>query len=311
MTKSEIKDDMRFRMVCYSYGISWSDFQIYDNVIILNSPKPNILVLLDENYNTIGIYDRNIEIDNQIITLGEIIGEYKQEYGTVNNKLPYPFQNYSLEQIVDLSNRVKILGTSHGHSCDLFVNEKLVEDDYNSIYYKLLLYAKYIGQQIQSYYLNLYKMKIKGFDYPNVYSYISGIETNIDECINSKIQNSKRPYPIDILNYLGEGRNEIEEYVHQLYAVIDLFLKEKGMSIKSGFEHYDELEVIEKNTFDMSKFADQLLRILEVSNDEVKSRSNENLYRIEIETINLESYLSDEVNKESNPRVLTKLKNKK
>ena len=56
MDKNKIKDDFAFSSKCIAYGLDWNDFNIYKDTIILNSPKKDIFVLLDDNYNTIGIH---------------------------------------------------------------------------------------------------------------------------------------------------------------------------------------------------------------------------------------------------------------
>jgi len=311
MTKSDLINDMNFRNKCCAYGLDWQSFNVYENIIILNTPKKDVFVLLDEHYNTIGI--PKIEHFSPARTIEEYATGYKELYDYVNQEekfvFPYPFQNFSLKQIVELANRVYIREANHGHSSDMIVNGEIVSDEHDSIYISLLSYVKFLGQQIEQYFMNLYQMKMIGFEYPNVYQYISSLMSNIDECINVSIKKGNRPFPINIIEYLGQNRNNIEKYDRELYSVIDLLLKQKGLKIKDGFEHYKELETIEKDTTDLSAISKKLLKILEVSNEEVELRYQESNKTSEIKRVNLQSWLSESITKDK-PPVLTKSKNK-
>ena len=55
MTREEIVNKTRFRYNCKIYRLDWNDFEIYDDIILLNTPKDEIFVLFDKNFNTIGI----------------------------------------------------------------------------------------------------------------------------------------------------------------------------------------------------------------------------------------------------------------
>lgn len=307
MTKRDLINNVNFRNKCCDYGLDCEDFYILDDIIVLNSPKESILVLLDEHCNTIGIYDKNDD-NSKLVPIEKILKEIKESYETVYYKLPYPFQNFSLKQIVELANRVYIRETNHGHSSNMIVNGEIVNDEYDSIYVSLLSYIKFLGQQIEQYFMNLYQMKMMGFDYSDVYQYISSLMNNIDECINANIKKGNRPFPIDIINYLEQDRNDIEKYDHELYSIIDLLLKQKGVKIKNGFEHYKELEITEKDTTDLSEISKKLLKILEVSDEEVELRYQERNKTFEIKEINLQSWLSEIINKDK-PPVLIKSKN--
>lgn len=42
MDKNKLMDNMLFRNRCCAYGLSWEDFNIYGNTIILNTSKKDI-----------------------------------------------------------------------------------------------------------------------------------------------------------------------------------------------------------------------------------------------------------------------------
>ncbi len=275
MTKNELISDMNFRQKCLDYGLYWKNFSIYNDTIILNSRKNNIFVLLDEHYNTIGI--PKVEHYSSARTIQDYVISYKALYGFVDQEdgisFLYPFQNFSLKQIVELSNRISIYETNHGHSFDMIVNGEMVNDEYNSVYISLLLYIKFLGEQINEYFMNLYQMRMMGFEYPDVYTYIKSLMYNINEFINMDKEKHDKPAPIEIIEYLGQDRKKIDNYYFELNGIIDLLCKEKGSD-------------------DLSNKANELLKILEVTDEEVESRCEESNRTFSIKKINLESWLT-------------------
>ncbi len=286
MDKNVIRDDMAFRKKCVSYGIDWSDFNVYKDIIILNSPKKDIFVLLDDNYNTIGIHK---------LEYGKSIEEYAKNYQNLYNyvddnyglDLPYPFQNFTIKQIVDIADRV----TFDGYK--VFVNDKLVIDEImgkpDNIYISLLAYFKFLGMQIEQYFLNAYQMKMLGFDYPEVHSYVKNIVLNINECINMSIDKKTRPFPIDITDYLGLDRNNIDKWKTELHKIIQLLINEKGYKIVGGIEHYKKIETIDIDEKDLADLSLNLLKILEVSKDEIGKS------KLLSEAIDLQSWLEQDL----------------
>ena len=291
MDKNTIRDNFAFRSKCVAYGLNWNNFEVYEDIIILNSPKKDIFVLLDNNYNTIGIH--KLKQGNQTKSIEEYAIKYRDlyNYSGYNNglDLPYPFQNFSLKQIVDLANRVIF------HKDRVFVNDKYVLDDHDNIYISLLAYIKFLGMQIEQYFLNAYQMKMEGFEYPEVHLYLRSIILNIDECINMYIDKKTRPFPIDIIQYLGQDRNNIDEWNTELYKIINLLLNKKGFKTLGGFKHYHDIETVDKNEIDLADLSLNLLKILEVPKDEVKTEFSESKIPFDIETINLKSWLEQDL----------------
>ncbi len=282
MIKNELKNDINFVQKCNKYGLDFDNFNIYENVIILNSPKKDIFVLLDENYNTIGI----LNMKGAVGMLEDYVLEYKEMFNSLNERnglfFPYPFQDFTLREIVELSNRID------RHNNDLIINGKLAIEEGNSIYISLLSYIKFLGQQIEQYFLNYYNMMMMGFEYPDIYSYIRSLMSNINKLITLNIEEKKRPFPIDIIKYLGQNRENAEKYSIELYKIIDLLLKENGYEIQGGFEHYREIRKIETENIDLSIFAMDLLKILELPR--VKNDMN-----FGMETINLQELFNEKV----------------
>lgn len=272
MEKQIIMNDMDFRFKCLEYGFDWSKFEIINDVIVLKSPAKNIYVFFDKNYNTIGIYS-SLE-DNKEWDIEDIVKLYGELYNDIEEKTPYPFQNYSLKQIVDLANRINIYETNHGHSSEMVVNGDLVkaESEEDKIYVGLLTYVKFLGLEIQNYYLNKYQMLALGFEYPDIYSYLNQITTNIGRLIDDSIVQDKRPFPTDILRYLGRNNKKDNlSYINWFYDIINLLLKEKGIKVKGGFENYKELDFT-SSSGDLSLLANKLLKFLELSDEELEEK---------------------------------------
>ena len=55
MTKDEIINDIKFRQQCGRYGLNWEKFQIYNDIIILDTSTKSLYVFMDKNYNVIGV----------------------------------------------------------------------------------------------------------------------------------------------------------------------------------------------------------------------------------------------------------------
>lgn len=303
MTKNELINDMNFRFRCCDYGLNWDDFEAYGEVIILNTSKKGIYVLLDKNYNTIGIH--KVEFANMHLSKEQLADGYTELYNLVDKdsgySFPYPFQNFSLKQIVEISNRIEIHETNHGHSSNILVNGDIVSCDNDVNYPGLLSYIKFLGEQVKQYFLNAYQMKMMGFDYPDVYSYVRSLMNNVNECIENNIKNNNRPFPVNVIEYLGQDRKSVEKYNHALYNIIDLLMKEKGFKIKGGFKHYKEIEPIEKNVEDLSIISINLLKILELSDEDLNKKMEEICKTMKVRYIDLKTWLEEDTLQEKNP----------
>lgn len=247
MIREKLINDMNFRRACLKYGLDWKNFEICGDVIVLNTKNSNLYVLFDKNYNTIGVENKPESIE-----LEEFI---KSKYSvSKTNMFDYPFEDYSLMDIVELSNKIEIVQSNHGHTNNLRINGKLYNDSYNNSV-QILYYIKFLGEEIEQYFLHSYHMQMIGFEVPDVYSYIRNIIDKINECINIYTQELRRPYPSAVLDYLGQAY-EKERYFDVLYDVISLLLREKGLQVKRGQPSQLEkiTEQAEKETLLCKKF---------------------------------------------------------
>lgn len=229
MNKEAIMNDMDFRSKCVSYGLDWDNFFIKDNTIVLNTPKQNVFVLLDENYNTIGVHSNNSEkpeekVKRCIRTYNKIYTDADNDYGY---ELPYPFQNYSLKQFLDISKLISFRETNHGHSSETSVNGINI-DDFDEDSKALLSYIMFLSDLINEYYVTVYHMTILGYECPDIYSYTNNLNSRIRECINTNIKENNRPFPVDVINFIGLNNDKISNHSNELFDIISLLLKERG-----------------------------------------------------------------------------------
>ena len=119
MRGKEIINDIKFRQNCKIYGLNWTKFKIFyfdkNYVICLTDSTGYMYFLLDSNYNTICIKKCDWIADDE--DLEDFIKEEYRIYRSLPNELPYrkkfdyPFENFSLQQIIDLANRVEVMET--------------------------------------------------------------------------------------------------------------------------------------------------------------------------------------------------------
>lgn len=282
MKREDIEKDIKFRQECSKYGLNWEYFNVVtcgnnDYVILLNMPNRNIYVLLDKNYNTIGVEQFNSHRDYNAIE--RFAREKYNAYRNFTDKMPfgenfgYPFEKFTLKQIIDLANRIEVIETNHGHSLNIIVNDELYHrnSEKDDVYFQLLLYIKFLGEEINQFFLYSYHMLMLGYEDLDVYLYIRYLIKNINECINSNINKYRRTYSCNILSYIGQNNNELK-FNGILDNVANLLIKDKGY--KSKVNRPGEIEPIKliENKQDLSILATQLLKILELSNEDLKMK---------------------------------------
>lgn len=316
MTREEIINDIKFKQRCGLYGLDCENCEIYDDVILLNTPTRALYVLFDKNYKTIGVE----LIDYLIYPSKESFVRNKYyEYSNSASYMPfedgfdYPFENFTLKHIIDLSNRIEIIENNQGHSLITRVNGESYDRGNNKKeYFQMLSYVKFLGEEIKRYFLMNYHMQSLGFEVPNVYDYVRLLMSRINECVDFHISHNRRPWPSYILSGLGQNYRELK-MDGILYDVADLLMSQKGYKVKSG--RPDEIEMIDysKERKDLSIVAQDLLQILELSDEELKikeERDREKLVEKQLDNLRhyLEEDIEDDVVEEKGP-VLSKKKN--
>lgn len=252
MDKVELQNDMKFRYVCSDFATNhWNyNFDIYDNVIKLNSDKKGIYVLIDENYNVIGVYGNELSLEHQ--TEEELSDKIKKIYEKYSSSFPSVLGNFSLKDIQGLSKRIDILSSNRGHSTDMMINcqeiDRTDEDDNAEFCFYLLSYISFIGNYLKEYFKEAFHMKALGFEYPDVYTYLDHLISNIED----GIKNIDRFPVCDIAFSIGmTGREFLDRYSNALYQIINYY--------------YFNRENVDISEFD-------ILKILEVPNEVVEQR---------------------------------------
>lgn len=314
MTREQIINDIKFRQRCGAYGLDWENCVVFDDVILLYTPTKGLYVIFDKNYNTICIEN------SPIFNIEQFAKEKYYEYSNFTGEMPfedgfdYPFEKYTLKHIIDLSNRVEIMETNHGHTLCTRVNGDWYDRNYgeNDEEFQLLSYIKFLGEEIKLYFLNYYHMQTLGFEVPNIYEYVRTLVVRLNDCVEFHLDHNRRPWPSYILSGLGQNYRELK-MDGILYDVADLLMNQKGYKVKSGSP--DEIEMIDstKERKDLSLVAQDLLQILELSDEELKikeQRDREKLVERQLDNLRpyLEENIEDDIVEEKGP-VLRKTKN--
>lgn len=312
MTKNDLINDFNFRQKCGEYGLYWENAEIYENVILINTPIEGLYVIFDKNYNTIGVEKNEYQDEEQFANV------FYERYSEFTDLLPfgesfdYPFQNYTLKNFIDLANRVDILESNHGHSISTKINGEWYNrnSQENEEYFQLLSYVKFISEEIKMYFLLSYHMQAMGYEMPDVYSYVRALIKNVNASINYQIENNHRPWPADILSSIGQNNRKLN-FDGMLYDIADLLMKQNGVKVKSGSP--DSLVEIDSsiNKADLSILSDKLLKILDLSDEDLgeKERNmDEQFVQHQIES--LMQWITEDIDDElEHGHVLQKKKN--
>lgn len=280
MTREEIMQDIKFREACGKYGIYWRNCDVYKDFIVLNSlntPITDLYVLMDKNYNTFCIDKLNSEFED----LEDFITEKYEVYCNFTDVVPfgenfgYPFEEFTLKNIIDLASRIEVMETNHGHSLSTQINGEWYKRDEEELedYFKLLSYIKFLGEEIKQYFLLSYHMQAMGFEVPDVYAYVRQLISKVNERVDNCLIHYRRLYPKDILSYIGQNYHETDMN-GILYDVIDLLMTDKGYKINSENPDLVIKTADSKEKTDLSKLASEVLRILDVIDEELKQKED-------------------------------------
>ena len=274
MTREKVINDVKFRQRCMAYGLDWENCIVFDNAILLFTSTNGLYILFDENYNTICIEK------NENNNIEQFVRDKYYEYSNFVGKMPfeegfgYPFEKFTLKDIIDLSNKIEIIETNHGHSSCIKINDELYERNFENgeEYFQLLSYIKFLDEEIKLYFLNYYHMVTMGFEVPNIYDYVKALIKKLNNCIDFHLEHNRRPWPSYILSGLGKSYKEFNMDII-LFDIANLLMKEKGYKVRSNSP--DEIEKIEllSEKKDLSLIAEDLLKILNICDEELKVKS--------------------------------------
>lgn len=262
MANNEVKEDLKLIRRCSEYGLDIEDAEVFDDVITVKTPKEELYVLFDKDFNTIGIEEN---IFNDTRTFAE---DFYEEYCRFCDVLPrgknfgYPFESFTLRDFIHIGNNTDIFRTNNGKSTTTTIKidgkRKLIDRENNEEYVELLGYIKFISEEIQKYFLISYRMQMMGYEFPDVYEYVRRLIEKINENINESIKNNENPLPYNILSSLGMDNSEIGP-IYQLYDTIDVIMREK------------------EQKEDLTPLTDELLRVFEID-ENIRRREREREY---------------------------------
>lgn len=221
--KSEIMNDMKFRTRCCEYGLDWSNFEVVNDVIVVNTEKDDVIVLVDKSGSDYVLFD--VRSRGEILpghTIEEIVDYSQGLYQTAADNMPDPFRGYSIKRLVELASKIEVHETNHGHSCDVIVYGEELKDDPKENFY---LYTKFMGEQIKRYFKMSYQMKMLGFPFPDIHTYLTALVANIDECVKKYAENGVRVEPANVAEHLGQDMLELN--IHELYGVLNYTVNNK------------------------------------------------------------------------------------
>ena len=148
-------------------------------------------------------------------------------------------------------------------------------------------------------------MRMMGIDYPDVYSYINSIMDIINKLVEECLSKNSIPFPSEIINRLGQINYSLNHCDHELFGILRLHLIMKEKEMEEFFDYYKESEPLRDEDFDLSMLSITLLKLLDVSDEEVKARLDDVKKTMKFNDINLKSFFSNK-SKDNNARLIKK-----
>lgn len=141
MEKEGLPSDAKFKQKCNEYGLNYPNIHAFENIILLSTPIEGLYIILDKNYNTIGI-EKNASQKLELFA-NDFYEKYSKSIEeTPSNKLfEYPFENYTIKKFIDFSN---------------IIDELDNKDD--TEYVELISYIKFISKEIQNHFMIIYQL---------------------------------------------------------------------------------------------------------------------------------------------------------
>jgi hypothetical protein len=136
--------------------------------------------------------------------------------------LPYPFDNYNSDMIIEIADQIKYMEFNHGHSFDLLVNGKRT-DDLPEIEQNIIAYIKFLGLEANM----LNKIGNYAINSIDINDFLTNVIKVTNASIKKSLDKEKRPHPADILDDLGQISNP-PYGIEVLFRVIDLIMATEG-----------------------------------------------------------------------------------
>lgn len=281
MKKEELKRELRFLEKCRTYGLNPNKMEVFDDIIIF-SERPDLFVLMDQNYNVFGI-ERDERITSSLdksflASTRDFIYQNKANLSCMQ-PFDYPFEDYSFKDMLNIADRVNV-SLKPEELPDLEINGVWYQNN-GSDYINLLLYIKYLGEEIKKYFITLYQMSMLGFKMPDITTYLHSLISKINVLLQSYQANDINASAKDILREIGQERKSNQEYLTLLEGIVS--------TMTDNFNEEERERLKQK--------ANNLIKLLEVPDEVVRERieisPNYALKQFE----NLESWLNSNPDK--------------
>ena len=183
------------------YGLSNVNIRYIKDKTIIDSFGDKVSFLLDNNYNIIDISDTNKLNEKYINNL---------DY----SKLAYPLDNYTISDIINISNDIDV-------SDNIFSNSLKVND-------MIIVYVKFLNLLIERYYDMSFHFQKIGYKMPSVKDYISTIIDKISETVISDLRLHKRTSAIELMSSIGL-KDDYIIYYNYIKNIINLYMENMGL----------------------------------------------------------------------------------
>ena len=183
MRKEEIRQDRRLLAKLNECNIKIGEIRKYENCILTYLPESQIAILMDSNYNIFKV-EKVGEIGNDFqmeMYANTSYFTYAKEKEIQQSKFTFPFGNYTLKDLIDLSSMIKV------RDCSLTVSingQQYKYDKSNDM--KLLMFIEIIGECIKNYFIYQIHLNSINIATPDVREYIN----SLIRAINNIVKNS-------------------------------------------------------------------------------------------------------------------------
>ena len=184
-----------------------------------------------------------------------------------DDRLPYPFENVSVKEIMEIAKRIRFHDTNHGHSFFIVLNGEMIEDEDENPYIDLLAYMEFLAGQIDT----ENRIREKRKEPFNAHEFASNLINKINEFFEVKKDYLEDMFPTDILEYIGLDPETIFAYMQETYCILELFSKGRDDSLTDK--------------------ATELLKVLDVPEEEVERRYKDTFTYNEINTVTMKEAL--------------------
>jgi len=255
-------NDPKFKENCKQFGLCDNDFEIFEDVIIVKSPYENLYVVFDKNFNIINVVNKDTENEN--LSGNSLFSSIP--LGTNFNRL-------NTNQIISLSSRINASCDNEGRIVRINLAGKWYEKDKEDDKYivQLLSYIKFLGEQINQYFLMKYTLGVMGNR--NIIDrdmYIQVFTIRISDFIDMCIKKNQLPTPSLLLKYLGQS-NDNQKKNGILSEIIEFLIEDKGYKYIKEEDKFKRI-VTTVNKEKLDELYDYLQETSELSNEDIRKK---------------------------------------